>query len=175
VREGWDGTYAPAVVAAVQADPERGLELAAVTGIPAEGLDPATLGAAVADILWYNVLGTLDAQERLGGQAYDNGETIYQGSSDDTALNAGVARFTADPLARAELERFETSGDPSVPISILHTTGDPIVPFFHQQRYAEKVEAQGAGGLLERTDVARFGHCAFTSAELLGAFGALPQ
>jgi pimeloyl-ACP methyl ester carboxylesterase len=175
VREGWDGTYAPAVIAAVEADPERGLELAAVTGIPAEGLDAANLGATVADILWYNVLGTLDAQERLGGQAYDNGERVYQGSSDDAALNAGVARFTADPAARAELERFENGGDPSVPISILHTTGDPIVPFFHQPLYAGKVEARGAGGLLERTDVERFGHCAFTSAELLGAFGALPQ
>ena len=175
VREGWDGTYAPAVAAAVEADPERGLELAAATGIPVEGLDAANLGATVADLIWYNVLGSADAQERLGGQPYDNAGRVYQGSSDDAALNAGVARFAADPAARAELERFETSGDPSAPISILHTTGDPIVPFFHQPRYAEKVAAQGASDLLERTDVERFGHCTFTSAELLAAFGALPQ
>jgi hypothetical protein len=78
-------------------------------------------------------------------------------------------------VARAALARFETSGDPAAPISILHTTGDPIVPFFHQVRYAEKVAASGASGLLDRSDVERFGHCTFTSAEVLAAFGALPQ
>ena len=175
LREGWTSTYAPAVAAAVAADPGRGLELAAVTGIPAEGLDAATLGATVADLIWYNVLGTADAQARLGGQPYDNEGRVYQGSSDDATLNASVARFAADPAARAALARFETSGDPAAPISILHTTGDPIVPFFHQVRYAEKVAASGASGLLDRSDVERFGHCTFTSAEVLAAFGALPQ
>jgi hypothetical protein len=181
VRGGWTATYAPAVAAAVENDPGAALDLAAVTGIPAEGIVPAegldavSLGQAVADILWYNVLGTADAQERLGGQPYDNEDRVYQGSSDDAALNAGVARFAAAPIARAALGRFETSGDPSAPISIIHTTGDPIVPFFHQPLYADKVAAAGRSELLERTDVDRFGHCAFTSSEILAAFGALPQ
>ncbi len=175
VRSGWTATYAPAVAAALVNDPGAALELAAATGIPAEGIDPASLGEAVADILWYNVLGTADAQDRLGGQPYGNENRVYQGSSDDAALNAGVARFTADPAARAALGRFETSGDPSVPISIIHTTGDPIVPFFHQPLYADKVAAAGRSALLERRDVERFGHCAFTSSEILAAFGALPQ
>ena len=175
VRAGWDATYAPAVAAALADDPDAALELAAVTGIPAEGLDPGTLGEAVVGILWYNVLGTADAQQRLGGQPYDNEDRVYQGSSDDPALNAGVARFAADADARAELIRFETSGNLSAPISIIHTTGDPIVPFFHQPLYADKVAAEGRSELLERSDVERFGHCAFTSSEILAAFGALPQ
>jgi pimeloyl-ACP methyl ester carboxylesterase len=175
VRGGWTATYAPAVAAAVENDPGAALDLAAVTGIPAEGIVPADLGEAVADILWYNVFGTADAQERLGGQPYDNEDRVYQGASDDAALNAGVARFTAAPIAREALGRFETSGDPSAPISIIHTTGDPIVPFFHQPLYADKVAAAGRSELLERTDVDRFGHCAFTSSEILAAFGALPQ
>jgi pimeloyl-ACP methyl ester carboxylesterase len=175
VRGGWTATYASAVAAAVENDPGAALDLAAVTGIPAEGIVPADLGEAVADILWYNVFGTADAQERLGGQPYDNEDRVYQGASDDAALNAGVARFTAAPIAREALGRFETSGDPSAPISIIHTTGDPIVPFFHQPLYADKVAAAGRSELLERTDVDRFGHCAFTSSEILAAFGALPQ
>jgi hypothetical protein len=61
VRAGWDATYAPAVVAALTDDPAAALELAEVTGIPAEGLDPGALGEAVAGILWYNVLGTANA------------------------------------------------------------------------------------------------------------------
>jgi pimeloyl-ACP methyl ester carboxylesterase len=175
VRAGWSATYAPAVAAALADDPAAALDLATVTGIPAEGIDQATLGEAIAGILWYNVLGTADAQERLGGQPYDNEDRVYQGSSDDAALNAGVARFAAAPAARAALGRFETSGDPSAPISIIHTTGDPIVPFFHQPLYADKVAAAGRSELLERSDVERFGHCALTSSEILAAFGALPQ
>jgi hypothetical protein len=62
-----------------------------------------------------------------------------------------------------------------VTLSILHTTGDPIVPFFHQPLYEEKAVAAGAAGRLARRDVERFGHCAFTSTEILAAFGELPQ
>jgi hypothetical protein len=174
-RTGWASTYAPAVAAALADDPAAALDLATVTAIPSDGIDVATLGEAVAGILWYNVVGTADAQTRLGGQPYDNEGRVYQGSSDDAALNAGVARFAADPDARAALGRFETSGDPSAPISILHTTGDPNVPFFHQPLYAGKVAAAGRSGLLHRSDVERFGHCAFTSIEVLAAFNALPR
>jgi pimeloyl-ACP methyl ester carboxylesterase len=174
-RIGWTSIHEPAVVAALADDPGAALELAAVTGIPAGGADPMPLAEAIAGILWYNVFGTADAKARLGGQPYDNLDKAYQGSSDDVALNAGVARFTADPGARSALGRFETGGDPSAPISIIHTTGDPIVPFFHQPLYEDKVLAAGRSALLHRSDVQRFGHCAFTSSEILAAFSALPR
>jgi pimeloyl-ACP methyl ester carboxylesterase len=173
--QGWTSTYAPAVAAAITGDPDRGFELAAVTGIPADELDAAALAETVVALLRYNVLGTADGQERLGGQPYDNADRVYTGSSDDSALNAGVARFTADPTARAALDRFETSGNPDPPLSIIHTTGDPIVPFFHQALYEEKAMGAGAADRVSRTDVERFGHCAFTSTEILAAFGELPQ
>ena len=173
--EGWTSTYAPAVVAAITGDPDRGFELAAVTGIPAGELDAAALASTVVALLRYNVLGTADVQARLGGQPYDNADRVYTGSSDDAALDAGVARFTAEPAARAALERFETAGDPRVPVSIIHTTGDPIVPFFHQPLYEEKAIGTGTADRVARTDVDRFGHCAFTSAEILAAFGELPR
>lgn len=173
--EGWTATYAPAVVAAITDDAARGFELAAVTGIPADELDTATLAETVVALLRYNVLGTADVQSRLGGQPYDNADRVYTGSSDDEALNAGVARFTADAEARAALERFETAGDPRVPVSIIHTTGDPIVPFFHQALYEEKAIGTGNADRVARTDVERFGHCAFTSTELMAAFGELPR
>ena len=173
--EGWTTTYAPAVAAAIQADPGRGAELAAVTGIPDEGIDTATLAATVVGLIRYNVLGSADVQARLGGQPYDNADRVYVGSDADEALNEGVERISADPDARAALQRFETTGDPGVTLSILHTTGDPIVPFFHQPLYEEKAVAAGAAGRLARRDVERFGHCAFPSTEILAAFGELPQ
>ena len=175
VRQDWTTTYAPAVIAALSDDPGLARELATVTGIPTDDANAETLATAIAGILWYNVFGSADAQARLGGQPYDNEDRVYQGSADDEALNDGVARVAADADARAALSRFETDGDPSVPIAIIHTTGDPIVPFFHQQLYADKVSAGGGATLLDRTDVDRFGHCTFTSTELLAAFGSLPQ
>jgi pimeloyl-ACP methyl ester carboxylesterase len=173
--EGWTSAYAPTVAAAIGADPGRGAQLADVAGIPDEGIDTATLAATVVALLRYNVLGSADAQTRLGGQPYDNADRVYVGSDDDEALNAGVERISADTDARAALERFETTGAPGVTLSIIHTTGDPIVPFFHQPLYEEKAVAAGAAGRLARRDVERFGHCAFTSTEILAAFGELPQ
>jgi pimeloyl-ACP methyl ester carboxylesterase len=176
VRANWTTTYAHEVAAALAGEPAATLDLATVTGIPAEGIDAVNLGEAIAGILWYNVIGTADAQGRLGGQPYDNEDRVYQGSSDDAALNAGVARFAADADARAALARFETSGDLATSISIIHTTGDPIVPFFHRPLYADKVASAGSSGhLAQRSDIDRFGHCAFTANEFLAAFGALPR
>ena len=173
LQDDWESTYVPAVLAALADDPGATAQLLAVTGAPSDPLDPATAGATVIDLLWYNVFSTADAQARLGGQPYDNTTRVYQGSLDDAALNAGVARYTADPAARAALARFQTTGDLTRPVVTLHTTGDPIVPVVHEELYAEKVAAAGATTLLDQTSVSRYGHCAFQQGELLTAFSTL--
>jgi hypothetical protein len=147
--------------------------LLSVTGAPVDPADTETVGETVIGLLWYSVFAPADAQARLGGQPYDNTTRVYQGSSDDAALNAGIARFAADPGARAALARFETTGQVSDPIVTLHTSGDPIVPVAHQGLYAAKVEAAGAGALLDEDAVGRYGHCTFEQGELLSAFGTL--
>jgi molybdopterin biosynthesis enzyme len=124
-------------------------------------------------ILRYNVIGTANAQERLDGQPFDNTERVYAGSSDDAALNAGVARFTADAAALAATSEFETAGALRVPVVTLHTTGDPIVPYEQQALYIKKVTGAGAAALLEQIEVGRYGHCSFEAAEVLGAFSNL--
>ncbi len=173
LREDWESVYVPAVLAAIEADPEATGQLLSVTGAPVDPADPETIGATVVDILWYTVFSTEDAQARLGGQPYDNTTRAYQGSSDDVALNAGITRYTADTEARAALGRFETTGQIGLPVVTLHTTGDPIVPVVHEELYAAKVAAAGAGALLEQDQLARYGHCAFEQSELLSAFAAL--
>jgi pimeloyl-ACP methyl ester carboxylesterase len=172
LRSGWSATYEPAVLAALADDPAAAAELAAVAGISIPA-DAAGAAAAIDEVLWYNVFATADAQERLGGQPYGNVGRQYAGSSDDAALNAGVARFEADPQARAALGEYDTSGDLPGPVVTLHTTGDPVVPFFHEALYQAKVEAAGRTDRLQQRSVERSGHCAFTAPELVGAFNAL--
>jgi pimeloyl-ACP methyl ester carboxylesterase len=169
VRANWANRYAPAVVNAISADPDRTAQLLAVTGEPAD--NPAL---TVVGVLWYNIFATPDARARLGGQPFDNSSRVYAGSADDAALNAGVARFTADAAARGRVaSEFETSGDLTVPVVTLHTTGDPIVPFEQEALYGAKVQQAGAAGLLTQSQADRYGHCAFESAEVFGAFSSL--
>jgi pimeloyl-ACP methyl ester carboxylesterase len=171
----WDAVYTPAVVAALLTKPEAARELIRITRAPVASDDLASIAITTVGLLWYNVIGSRDAQARLGGQPYDNSSRVYSGSSDDAALNAGVARFTADPSALAALAEFETSGNLSVPMVTLHTTGDPIVPVEQEAVYADKVRQNGAGIRLTQTAVDRYGHCSFEAAELFGAFTTLIQ
>jgi pimeloyl-ACP methyl ester carboxylesterase len=173
LRDRWDGRYVPAIVVALATNPGAARELIAVTRAPVAGDDLRSIAETTVGLLWYNVFGTADAQQRLGGQPFDNSSRAYSGSSNDGALNAGVARYRADPAALAALGRFETSGDLDVPIVTLHTTGDPFVPFNQSSLYAAKVAAAGASARLTGIPVERHGHCAFEAAELLGAFATL--
>jgi pimeloyl-ACP methyl ester carboxylesterase len=175
VRSKWNTTYAPAVRAALDADPGAALELLTVTGAPHAAADLSATAATVLDALWYDVFALPDAKERLGGQPYDNIGRAYHGSADDAALNGGVARVSADAGARAGLGAFETTGELAAPLVALHTTRDPIVPATQSERYGEKVAAAGAGALLEQRAVDRYGHCAFQPGELLDAFAAMIQ
>ena len=175
VRAQWTSTYVPAVLAALQADVPATGQLLAVTGAPFDPLDPATVGATVVSALWYDVFALPDAQARLGGQPYDNIGRAYHGSADDDALNAGIARVTADAAARDALGAFETTGALTIPLSVLHTSGDPIVPVDQADRYAAKVEAAGASSRLTARTVDRYGHCTFQQTELLDAFSAVVE
>jgi len=175
VRAAWDTKYASAVAAALAADPDRTLQLLTVSGAPHGAADLPAASATVLDALWYDVFALPDASTRLGGQPYDNVGRTYQGSSDDAALNAGVARVTADANGRAGLASFETGGSLAVPLVTLHTTRDPVVPAGQSVLYGEKIAAAGAGALLAQRTVDRYGHCAFEAAELFDAFNALLQ
>jgi pimeloyl-ACP methyl ester carboxylesterase len=169
----WEERYAPAVVVALVANPAAARELVRITGAPVERDDVVAIAVTAVGILWYNVTGTADAQVRLGGQPFDNSTRVYTGSSDDAALNAGVARFSADPAALAAVNEFETTGALSVPLVTLHTSGDPIVPFEQEPLYAAKVARAGRSALLTQFPVDRYGHCSFQVSELQLAFSTL--
>jgi hypothetical protein len=173
LRERWQELYVPAIVLGLAARPDAARELLNVTGAPVAGSDLRSLAETTVGLLWYNVFGTADAQQRLGGQPYDNSSRVYVGSDDDAALNAGVERFTSNPAAAAGLARFATSGKLSVPLVNLHTTGDPIVPVRQSQLYVDKVKQAGSTSEFTYVEIERFGHCTFDKQELLSAFSQL--
>jgi pimeloyl-ACP methyl ester carboxylesterase len=173
VQERWDQVYVPAIVLALAARPDAARDLLQVTGAPAAGEDLRSIAETTIGLLWYNVFGTADAQTQLGGQPFGNTQRVYTGSADDSALNAGVDRFAAEPEALAGIARFSTTGNILVPLVNLHTTGDPIVPFSQASLYAAKVDRANQAARFTRIDVDRHGHCAFEAGELLNAFVAL--
>ena len=135
---------------------------------------PAVIGFTVIRLLSYNLLGSTDAQEFLGGQSFDNLGTDY-GAPGPDPLDALVARFAADQSALSHIRaKYETSGRLKVPLVTLFNTEDPVVPIFHRDLYQAKVEAAGAAALLtQQTSSVAFGHCVFAPGEAESAFALL--
>jgi pimeloyl-ACP methyl ester carboxylesterase len=175
VQTRWESFYVPAIVVALAADYDAALALIRITGAPVAGHDLASIAETTVSLLWYDVFGMADARARLGGQPFDNATRVYSGSGNDAALNSGVDRFNADPVALSNLTRFETTGNLEVPVSVMHTTGDPIVPFGQSDAYAQKVSQAGQAALFEHLRFDRYGHCSFQSLEILAAFTNLMQ
>lgn len=172
----YDG-YAALVRDALNADPEGREALFRVTGAARDPARPAESAVESAlDVLRYNVFGFNDLFEVAGGNPYGNLDRVYAGSDDDVALNRGVERVVALPMARAYLDAYyQPIGELARPLVTLHTRLDPDVPFEHHLRYLETVRAAGRADRLTAVAVDRYGHCAFRTGEILGAFALLAE
>jgi len=93
-----------------------------------------------------------DLISRVGGNPFDNSATVYKGSDDDAALNAGVERFAADPKAVARLAYdADLSGLIVLPTVTVHALHDPTVSFAAEAVYRQTVQTAGRGDLLVQT------------------------
>ncbi len=162
---------APAVVNALQADPARGIEMAGIDQIELQYASFPELVTSILTVLGAQVVFTEDLLGRTHGHSFfDNTATVYTGSQDDAALNAGVGRFVTTPDAANQAEHYyQPDGNLTMPVLTLHTTRDPNVPYAHEAVYAGIVAARGASGLLVQRAFNRFGHCTFTAAEQVQA------
>lgn len=167
--EGWQAVYQPQVMAALQQKPLAAAQLIRTSKASVSLFDPASVAQTTSGLLWYNVFATNDGKQQLGGVPFDNMTRVYRGSYNDWLLNKKVARFAADPAALGAMAPYETQGTPRIPMITLHTTGDEIVPFWHQKLYREKLVANGAGGVVQ-LPVLRYGHCNFTTTEVIVGF-----
>ncbi|MDF0606271.1 hypothetical protein HZU77_011500 [Neisseriaceae bacterium TC5R-5] len=84
-------------------------------------------------------------QQRLDNKnPFTNEKVIYQGSSDDLALNAGVQRYRADPVAVAQLAAdSQANGQLPVPVLSIHAMDDPTAFVELESVYRQQVSAAG--------------------------------
>lgn len=139
----------------------------------------AVTGVAEAQLASHLAWGTFHfrdlVQRHLGGRnPFDNTRTAYRGSHDDEALNAGVARFAADPRALALLAYdADLSGRIVLPMLTVHALHDPVVAFEAEAAYAATVRAAGNARLLAQAATDEHDHSRLRDATYLGALAAL--
>jgi hypothetical protein len=109
-----------------------------------------------------------------GRSAFSNVGVQYTGSSDDAALNRGVARFDADPQA---LAAFKADGEPTgvlpVPVVSIHSFNDPQVVVEVQSAYREAAERAGSGNRLVQAYTDEAEHTGQSAPELAAALDGL--
>lgn len=147
----------------------RKRELLAITGIEEDEL--------IAHMNWATFTFQDLVQVRLGGRnPFDNSRTVYSGSSDDTALNAGVERFAADPEAVALLAHdADMTGQIVAPTLTLHALYDPTVFFAAEAVYAETVASAGRSHLLVQAATDEDQHSKLEDAGYLTVLAALER
>jgi pimeloyl-ACP methyl ester carboxylesterase len=115
-----------------------------------------------------------DLRRRTGGNAFDNRNTIYTVDGDSNALNRGVKRYAADPVAAAYVAAwYSPTGKLDAPMLAIHTTYDPIVPTFAPDTYAVRARAAGNPGFFVQQFVEHDGHCAIRPEEISSGFSEL--
>jgi pimeloyl-ACP methyl ester carboxylesterase len=161
---------APGIGAALGTNPLATGQLLSVTQAAVDPANPATAVDTVLGVLWYNVFATNDARAKLGGNPFDNTRRQYSGSFNDALLNATVLRYKADRNALAALEaQYQTTGRLRTPLLTMHNIWDPIVPYIQATLYGQKVAEAGSSDLYHHIQAPRYGHCNFTSAEVMAA------
>lgn len=156
--------------------PSAAIDLAAVDQYELPYVDFNELAFGMLQSLLIHSLavnGTLDAAH---GNPFDSSMVEYTGTSDDAALNAGIARLTANPQARRYAANwYEPDGSiDGTPAILLHTSRDPIVPEARNNgKYTALVQGSGNGEFMLRRVVDRLGHCTLNPEEIFGSFADL--
>ena len=90
------------------------------------------------------------AQNRTQGRnPFRNDQVRYQGSADDTALNAAVLRYQADPAAVARFaDDTDLTGRIAVPVLTVHGIHDPTAFVELESAFRQTMESAGNGARL---------------------------
>jgi len=113
--------------------------------------------------------------DRLDGRnPFGNEGVRYAGSDDDAALNAGVARYRADPRAVATLAAdAEPTGRTAIPTLTMHAIGDPTAFVENESAYRLIRERAGTQELLVQSFTDETEHSYLSTPEYAALMAAL--
>jgi pimeloyl-ACP methyl ester carboxylesterase len=115
-----------------------------------------------------------DVVQKTGGSPFHNQGVRYQGSDNDAALNAAVARFAPDAAAAARFRQdTDHSGRFAVPVISAHGIGDATVFVEGQDTLRERMQAAGNGARLVQAFVDSAEHSYWGDAMYPPLFNAL--
>jgi hypothetical protein len=142
-------------------------EILAVTRIPERSLATNLLYAT---FLFQDIV-----FKRLDGRnPFSNQGVRYDGSHDDRALNAGVARFSAEPTALRDYSYdSDLTGQVSLPVLTLHAIDDPQVAVEHEAAYRATLRGAGQDENLVQTFTTESEHSELSNAEYANSIAAL--
>lgn len=182
----WEnGTLQDAIIGVLQDDylnngGRKVMQFLNCANIPADISDPAAVITTILEVMRFPIKATNDAIARLGGNPYNNKspQRQYSGSDNDIKLNLTVERIKKsnwETAAQNVADSFETSGVIQIPLVTMHTQYDPIALYVQETLYTAKVNANSlVPALLTHIPVpGRYGHCNFTTTELMAAIGSL--
>jgi len=155
---------------AAERSPEQAKALANIAGVVK--IRPSSIFGHMA---WSTFLFQDLVQERLGGRnPFSNIGVTYSGSSDDAALNAGVARFASDPKAVADLKAdSQVTGKFDLPVVTVHAINDPTAFVENESAYRKIVDAAGNGDKLVQVFVDEAVHSKFHTPDYPAALNGL--
>lgn len=131
---------------------------------------PQTIPGVLA--FWSEILREL--QVRTGGNAFDNRDTIYEGSEDDVKLNREIARFTADEKAVDYMREWATlTGELKDPVLAVHNIVDDLIPPEYTAWYHATTKLTDCEEYFVQQFTKGKGHCVFTPAETAKALSQL--
>ena len=115
-----------------------------------------------------------DVSKQAGGNPIDNSNTLYTGLSNDREINLNVERIEAKSGTEWFLNRYDRTGDISIPTVLLHTIYDPsIVPSMAIVSIDNLAQQKGKQDNLVMYFTNGQAHCAFSPRETGKAFDIL--
>jgi hypothetical protein len=147
-----------------------------ITGAARDPAQPVATGIETAlTLLFYNISGTKDLTIAADGNVFDN-EKRWYGTRRNWLLNLLVERHAAgEDQVQFLRDSYEPTGELLIPFVAVHNLLDPAVPFEHETIYATRVasKVEDVTKVHAVFPVEGYGHCNFTTDQVLQAFGHL--
>jgi pimeloyl-ACP methyl ester carboxylesterase len=159
-------------LAAINANPQGVGIIQALARRPLPGNSGQEIVTSLLTALAFAMQGGTDLFERAHGHTFfDNADWQYSSplvpAPIVAGVNAAVARYDATADAQAFLDKYsEPAENVGIPVLAMHTTRDPLVPVWHEDLFAQSTA--GPNLLQRRTE--RYGHCTFSTPELMANF-----